>query len=51
MTARMLDDMPSYGDEVNALHERTVRHIAEAPTYRLRYSKLDDAIRILDQLL
>jgi hypothetical protein len=48
---RMLHDMPSYGDEVNAMHERTVRNIVEVPTYRLRYAKLDDAMQLLNQIL
>ena len=30
---RILCDMPSYGPEVNAMHERTVRSLAEVPAY------------------
>jgi hypothetical protein len=48
--ARILSDMPSYGDEVDAMHERTVRRLAEAAAYRMRYERLEDAIRMLAEL-
>jgi hypothetical protein len=48
--ARVLADMPSYGDEVDAMHERTVRRLAEVAAYRLRYERLADAIRMLAEL-
>ena len=40
----ILRDMPSYGPEVNAMHERTVRRLVEVPAYRMQYERLDDAI-------
>ena len=43
----LLQDLPSYGPEVNAAHERTVGILATLPALRLTYSTLDDAIRIL----
>ena len=43
----LLADLPSYGAEVNAAHERTVASLAELPAWRLSYCDLDDAIRLL----
>jgi hypothetical protein len=48
--ARVLSDMPSYGDAVDAMHGRTVRRLAEVAAYRLRYERLEDAIRMLAEL-
>lgn len=46
---RMLYDMPSYGETVDAIHERTVRKVLEVPAYRLTYASLDDAIDLLSR--
>jgi hypothetical protein len=46
----LLADMPSYGAEVNDIHERTIRHLARAPAWYLRYCELDDAVRLLSEL-
>jgi hypothetical protein len=43
----LLQDLPSYGPEVNAAHERTIGILATLPALRLTYGTLDDAIRIL----
>ena len=43
----MLADMPSYGPEVNAMHESTIHSLARLPAWQLRYRSLDDAIRLL----
>jgi hypothetical protein len=43
----LLRDLPSYGPEVNAVHERTVGILAALPAFRMTYSSLPDAIRIL----
>jgi serine kinase of HPr protein (carbohydrate metabolism regulator) len=43
----LLRDLPSYGPEVDAVHERTVAILAALPAFRLTYSSLPDAIRIL----
>lgn len=48
--AMLLADLPSYGPEVNAAHERTVAQLAALPAWRLTYSLLDDAIRLLRQI-
>ena len=47
---RLLTDMPSYGQAVDALHEHAVRRLAEAPAWRLRYQALDEALAILESL-
>jgi hypothetical protein len=46
----LLADLPSYGPEVNAMHERTVQSLAKLPAYRLYYRTLEDAIRLLFEL-
>jgi hypothetical protein len=48
---RLLCDMPSYGAEVNAMHERTIHRLLEAPTFSLRYGDLDGAIECLALLV
>ena len=50
VTARLLRDMPSYGAEVNAMHERCVRRLEGVPSFRLRYSGLADAVECLDRV-
>jgi hypothetical protein len=47
---RLLAEMPSYGPEVNAMHERTVRRLAEASAFKLRYRTVAEALRLLDGL-
>jgi hypothetical protein len=46
-TDRLLADLPSYGPQVNAVHEATVRSLAELPAWRLHYRELDEAIALL----
>jgi hypothetical protein len=46
----LLRDLPSYGAEVNAVHERTIGRLASLPARRLTYSGLDDGIRLLGEL-
>ena len=41
---------PNYGPKVNGLHERTIRRLADVPAYRLQYSELKDALRLLDEI-
>jgi hypothetical protein len=45
--ALLLEDLPSCGPEVNAIHERTIGMLAKLPAWRLTYSGLEDAIRLL----
>jgi hypothetical protein len=46
----ILADLPSYGPEVNATHERTIHSLAVLPAWQLRYRTLDEAIRLLRDL-
>jgi hypothetical protein len=48
--ALLLQDLPSYGPEVNATHERTVAMLAALPAWRLKYRTLSDAIHLLSDL-
>jgi hypothetical protein len=48
---RMLADLPSYAEAVDALHERTVRQLADTPAWQMRYESLEDAIRMLGTLV
>ena len=50
LTDLMLKEMPSYGPEVNAMHERTVGRLAEVSAYRLCYSALDAALARLAEI-
>jgi hypothetical protein len=47
---KLLVSMPSYGEEVRLRHERTMSRLLEVPAYRLRYSRLEDAVELLEQL-
>jgi hypothetical protein len=48
---RITCDLPSYGPEVNAMHERTVRRLAEVSAFRMQYERLEDAVALLAGLL
>jgi hypothetical protein len=48
---RLMADMPSYGTEVNAMHDRMVWRLAEIPVFRMQYESLNDAIELLGQLI
>jgi hypothetical protein len=50
MVERLLGDMASHGPEVDAMHERAVSRLAEAPGWRMRYESLEDAIAVLGSL-
>jgi hypothetical protein len=47
--ASLLADLPSYGAEVNAMHERTIHSLASLPAWRLTYRALDEAIRLMSE--
>jgi hypothetical protein len=47
---RLLTDRGSYGEEVDALHERTIRQLSAAPAWRMRYETLEEAIALLETL-
>ena len=38
---------PTYGEEVDAMHERAARRLFDLPACRLRYESLDDGLRLL----
>jgi hypothetical protein len=48
--APLLADLPSYGPEVNAAHEKTIHRLAALPAWQLRYRTLSDAIGLLSGL-
>jgi hypothetical protein len=48
--AALLADMPSYGAEVRARHERAVGRLLAVPAYSLRYERLEDAMKLLEGL-
>jgi hypothetical protein len=43
----LLRDMPSYGPQVNARHERAVAELSKVPAFRLRYRTLDEALEMV----
>jgi hypothetical protein len=48
--ASLFADLPSYGAEVNAMHEKTIHNLTRLPAWRLRYRTLEDAIRLMSEL-
>lgn len=47
---RMLCDLPTYGPEVDAMHERAVRSLHGLPAWRLHYESLGDGVALLQEL-
>jgi hypothetical protein len=47
---RLLADMPSYGEEVDAMHERTVNRLAGAKAAIIRYESIEDGVNLLSSL-
>ena len=47
---RILADLPTYGEEVDAMHDRAVRGVCTAPAFLLRYDVLADGVRLLSAL-
>ena len=47
---QMMQDSNSYGAETQARHEQALRRLLQAPAYRLRYERLQDAIEALESL-
>jgi hypothetical protein len=48
--AALLAEMPSYGAEVNAVHEKMIADLTQLPAWRIRFHTLEDAIRLLREL-
>jgi hypothetical protein len=49
-TESLLADLPSYGPDVNALHEATIHHLTGLPAWHLRYRTLEEGIRLLSEI-
>lgn len=47
---RLLEEGPSYGDEVLARHEKAIRRIAGMPAWRMRYDTLAEALELLAKI-
>lgn len=47
--ARQLLNSCSYGEKVDAMHERATRRLLDLPACRLRYESLDDGLRLLSE--
>jgi hypothetical protein len=47
---RLLADMPTYGPEVDPIHESAVRRLAQAPAYCLHYQSIEAGITLLGHL-
>jgi hypothetical protein len=47
---RLLADLPSYGPEVDPIHERAIRAVTEAPGFRLHYETIQQGLDLLSQL-
>jgi hypothetical protein len=39
--------LPTYGPEVNAMHEKTIGALAGVPSWRMHYRTLDEALQLL----
>jgi hypothetical protein len=50
VAASLLAEMPSYGAEVNAVHETTIGDLSLLPAWRVHFHKLEDAIRLLTEI-
>lgn len=46
----LLEEIRSYGEEVDRRNERTLRKLTRVPAYRLRYDGLDRGVEILSEL-
>jgi hypothetical protein len=46
----LIEELPSYGPEVNAMHETAIHGLTGLPAWRLRYASLDDGVRLLSEL-
>jgi hypothetical protein len=47
---RFRSDMPSYGPEIDPIHERAVRAVTDKPAFRLRYETIQQGLDLLSQL-
>jgi hypothetical protein len=42
--------MPSYGEETDAIHDRVLHRLTEAPAYRARYETIDAGVELIGRL-
>jgi len=47
----MLGELPTYGSEVDAMHERTLRRLQSLSAWRICYESLDQGLRLLQEIL
>jgi hypothetical protein len=47
---RLLCDLPTYGPEVDVMHERAVRSLQGLPAWLLHYESLEDGIGLLQEI-
>jgi hypothetical protein len=47
----LLQDTSTYGPETDAMHERAIRRLQNLPAWRLHYESLDDALRLLSEVV
>lgn len=48
---QLLQEMPTYGPKVDAMYEKAIRRLQDLPAWRLHYESLDDALRLLSELI
>ena len=48
---RLLRELPVYGPEVDALHEKAVRRLEGLPAWSLHYESLGDALGLLSEIM
>ena len=49
ITDGLMNDIPTYGPDVDAMHERAIRGLESLPAWRLRYSSVDDGVALLEE--
>jgi len=47
---RLLSELPTYGPEVDAMYERTVRSLAGVDAWEIQYDSLEDGIAMVQEL-
>lgn len=48
--ASLLAELPSYGPDVNAIHERAIHALTKLPAWRVHYRALNDAVGLLSEI-
>jgi hypothetical protein len=50
-TDQLLRDNCTYGSDVDAMHARAIRRLQDLPAWRLHYESVDDAVRLLSEVM